>query len=189
METVWAFLVHGGFHIRVGFVYGPFIAIYGIAAVLLTVFSYKVHNAKGIWIFLSSLIICSVFEYFCSYIQEVIFGTISWDYSNVIFNINGRVNIFHSIMWGLLGLIWVKIVYPPISILIEKIPNRIGTPSVRCLIVFFIFDTVVSHAAVLRWNERIDGITPQNTFDNYIDERFTDERMTFTFPNMIDVEK
>ena len=41
---------------------------------------------KGI-VFISSMILGGITEYLCSYIQEKAFGTISWDYSDWIFNI------------------------------------------------------------------------------------------------------
>ena len=41
-------------------------------------------------IFLITMILGGITEYVCSYIQEKVFGTISWDYSYLIFNIKSN---------------------------------------------------------------------------------------------------
>ena len=45
-----------------------------------------------------------------SYFQELLFGTISWDYSNLWFNINGRTSLLHCTYWGIGGVLFMKYV-------------------------------------------------------------------------------
>ena len=45
----------------------------------------------------------------------MLFGTVSWDYSGTPFNIDGRTNLMFALIWGTLGLIWIKEIYPAMS--------------------------------------------------------------------------
>ena len=126
----------------------------------------------------------SVVEYACSFFQEMLFGSTSWDYSSVPLNINGRICLLYSIFWGFLGVFWIKSIYPRFSVWVLKIPNRIGKILVWILLVFMIFNSIVSALAVYRWSERIDGKEASNTIESVLDERFTDERMERIYPNM-----
>ena len=44
--------------------------------------------------------------------MEVLFGAVAWNYEGTFGSINGRTNFVFGVMWGLLGLIWVRTVLP-----------------------------------------------------------------------------
>ncbi len=99
IEMLWCLVSRGYIESRAGLVYGPFNLLYGFGAVVLTVTLYKFRN-RGAWIsFLGGIIVGSVVEYVCSWGQELVFGTRSWDYSKMPFNINGRICLLYSIFW------------------------------------------------------------------------------------------
>ena len=123
-------------------------------------------------------------EYGCSWVQELMFGTRSWDYSNMPFNINGRICLLYSVFWGILGVFWIKTLYPRISRLILKIPNKIGKIVTWVITVFMVINIAVSGVAVMRWGQRVRGAEPSNEFWEFIDERFPDERMERIYANM-----
>ena len=184
IEVIWCFLRHGYIESRAGLVYGPFNILYGIGAVVLTVSLYKFRN-RGAWLsFLGGFLVGSVFEYLCSLFQEIVFGSRSWDYSNVPFNINGRVCLLYSLFWGLLGVFWIKKLYPLVANLILHIPNIIGKIITWVLVVFFIINIAMSCISVGRWALRNKGVPPSNVFWEKIDERFPDERMQKIYANM-----
>lgn len=189
LETIWAFLIDGNFQIRVGMVYGPFIPVYGGGAVFLTVALYKLYKLSDTLVFIISAVVGASFEYFCSWFQETMFGTVSWDYTGTLLNIDGRTNLMYGMIWGFLGLVWLRYLYPWVSKLVERIPKKIGGAVTVALIIFMLFNSAVSMAAVARWQQRLDGVAPQNKYDDYLDENFDNERMEFLFPNMKEVEK
>ena len=119
----------------------------------------------------------SVVEYICSWGQELIFGSRSWDYSHMSFNINGRICLLYSVFWGFPGMLWIKNIYPRMAKLILKIPNRIGKIVTWILVVFFVFHALMSCVSMYRWSQRLDGAAPFNAFWEFIDERFPNERM------------
>ena len=184
IEMLWCLITNGYIESRSGLVYGPFNLLYGVGAVALTVCLYRFRN-RGAWIsFLGGMIVGSAVEYICSFGQELIFGSRSWDYSHLPFNINGRICLLYSVFWGLLGVLWIKNLYPRMAELILKIPNRIGKICTWILVVFFVFNGFMSSVSIYRWSQRIEGSAPSNSFWEFIDTRFPDERMEKIFANM-----
>ncbi len=184
VELLWCLLRNGHLESRSGLVYGPFNLLYGAGAVALTGCLYKFRN-NGAWVsFLGGMLVGSVVEYACSWGQEMLFGSRSWDYSNVPFNLNGRICLLYSIFWGFLGVWWIKDMYPRMAKWILKIPNTVGKTLTWCLTAFFIFNSVVSLAAVGRWSERVEGLAPSNVVEEFLDERFHDARMERIYANM-----
>ncbi len=111
-------ILSGNFSIRQGLLHEPLIPVYG-AGLLLYYFMFsninferKNKTLKYITIFLASFFLGGLTEYMFSFIQEKVFGTISWDYSHMAFNLNGRTSLFHSTVWGVLGLIVYLYIYP-----------------------------------------------------------------------------
>ena len=188
METVWALIFEGHFEMRVGMVYGPFIPVYGGGACFLTVALYKLYKMSDTLIFVISAVVGASFEYFCSWFQETMFGTVSWDYSDTPFNLNGRTNLMFALIWGFLGLVWVRYLYPFAAKLIEKIPRKTGSIITLALVVFMILDTFMTISAVIRWQSRIDNNPPAHALDVYLDKHFGDEKMEFLFPHMTNID-
>ena len=184
LETIWAFCVDGHFEMRVGMVYGPFIPVYGGGACFLTAALYKLYKLNDTLVFVISAFVGAGFEYFCSWLQEQMFGTVSWDYSDTPFNLDGRTNLMYALIWGFLGLVWVRYLYPWTAKLIEKIPKRAGAIITTFLIVFMAFNGFMSVTATARWTQRTEGVPALNSFEEYLDEKFDNEKMEFLFPGM-----
>ena len=97
VETLWCYVRWGKIESRKGLIYGPFTPIYGFGGVLLTLALYKVRKKNGFFVFVFSAVIGAAFEFVCSWLQEVAFGTISWDYSGSKLNLAGRINFQYAI--------------------------------------------------------------------------------------------
>ncbi|MDO4555592.1 MAG: putative ABC transporter permease [Lachnospiraceae bacterium] len=184
VELLWCLFTHGYLESRSGVVYGPFNPLYGAGAVVLTLCLYDLRNRSSWLSFLNGMVVGSVVEYACSWAQETAFGSRSWDYSHMPFNLNGRICLLYSIFWGILGVLWIKKVYPRMAELILKIPNHSGKILTWALTLFFVFNCVMSLAAVFRWSERASNLEPSNSFEVFLDERFPDERLEKIYANM-----
>lgn len=114
---------------------------------------YKFRNSPWWKIFLVSFVVGTVTEYICSLGQELVFGSVAWDYSNVPLNINGRVCLLYSIFWGILGIAWIKLIYPPMAKLIGKLPIKLGKVLTWAFIIFFIFDAILSASPHCVWTK------------------------------------
>ena len=188
IERLWALIRYGVLEPRVGLVYGPFNLVYGLGAWALTEALYPLRNRSRMFSFLGGMIIGSAVEYGCSLFQELVFGSVSWDYSNRPFNLHGRICLLYSVYWGVLGIIWIKELYPRVAQLILRIPNRVGKPLTLVLAVFMIFNTLMTGACVLRWTHRRQGCVAENRFEEYLDVHYGDARMEALFSNLEFVE-
>lgn len=168
--------------LRRSVIYGPLNFVYGLGGAIMVYFLVPKKDSMLKVFFLGALL-GGALEYSVSYLQEVCFGTVSWDYSNRFLNINGRTTIPYMIFWGLLGVIIVYKLYPFISNLIQKIPIRIGNILVKILLVFIILDTIISLTAVVRQNLRHKNIKPYTFIGEICDKYYTDEFLKKYYPN------
>lgn len=122
IETFYCGLVNGQWMNRSSMLYGPFSFVWGIGAVVLTVALQGLAEKNDRFVFLAGFVIGGVYEYMCSVFTELVFGTVFWDYSDMPLNIGGRTNVLFCFFWGVLAMVWIKIVFPPMSRGIEKIP-------------------------------------------------------------------
>lgn len=182
-EITVVFFQKGHFELRQGLIYGPFIPVYGIGAMLYYVVLNKIKLKNKLQIFLITMLLGGLTEYLCSFMQEKLFGTISWDYSYLPFNINGRTSLLHCIYWGIGGILYVTYIEP----LIEKMREKINKNSIRIitiiLAIFMIFDITISWMAAERQIERKSNIEPENTIDLFFDEYYPDEYIDRIFNN------
>lgn len=185
LEMLWCLFRNGYIESRAGMVYGPFNPLYGCGAVFLTVTLYRFRNKSGWYSFLGGMLVGSVLEYVCSWGQELVIGSRSWDYSNIPFNLNGRICLLYSVFWGILGVVWIKNLYPRIARWILKIPNKFGKIFTWVFLAFFIINGFMSMVSMIRWSQRTAGVAPSNVFWEVIDQRFPDERMERIYANMV----
>ena len=185
VELLWCFLRNGHFESRAGLVYGPFNLLYGVGATLLTVFLYRYRN-RGRWLsFLVGMAVGSAVEYATSWAQETFLGSRSWDYSDMPYNLNGRICLLYSVFWGILGIFWLKNLYPRMAEAIIRIPEKWGKILTWALFAFFVFDALVSLFAVMRWHARVTGTAMPGVFWNLFDLRFPDGRMQKIYANLV----
>lgn len=189
VETLWCFIRHGHIESRKSLVYGPLSVAYGMGGVLLTLVLNHMRSAVGWQVFLAAFLVGTAAEYICSLGQEIVFGSVAWDYSSLPLNINGRVCLLYSLFWGVLGVGWVKLVLPLVDKAAAVMPARLDNVLVWAFVAFFVFDSVLSAGAALRMNEREKGKPAENQIEIFLDSHFSDERMHKIYANSRDVEK
>lgn len=106
--------------INSGFLFGPFCPIYGFGAIIMYLFLDDVSN-KPIITFCLGFVVLSVWEYVAGLFLEKVFNTKYWDYSNNKFNLQGRVCLLNSVFWGILGMVFIDVLNPIVTSLIEAI--------------------------------------------------------------------
>ncbi|MBQ3408986.1 MAG: putative ABC transporter permease [Clostridia bacterium] len=108
--------VTNGIFVNRGFLHLPLLPIYGFGAVVVTIIFRK--NQDNV--FIKSAIIVSILEYLTSVILEKIYGFRWWDYSKNPWNINGRICLLNSLMFGLGGYAIAKFISPYLNIKLNK---------------------------------------------------------------------
>ena len=185
LEGLWCILKRGHWENHSATVFGPFCVIYGfgmVAFYLLSLFT----NRKNLFIqLILSGLVGSGLEYIASLFQEKLFGSTSWDYSGHAFNLGGRISLKMTVVWGLLGVAFVRFVFPLIERLMPlseyKAVNVLGI----IMAVFMAINLLVSSAAVSRWQSRTFGVEPKNRIEKRIDKVYCDEKMKKLYPNMV----
>ncbi len=151
METFYS-LYELGYFTKRGFLYGPLCPIYGCGALILILFFSK-YKGKNIKLFLYAAIIFSIFEYAVSYGMDALFAAKWWDYSNEFFNLNGRISIFYSFVWGIAAILFINNIYPffkkKLNIILSKIPYKVQICILYFLSSILLLDYVLSFARYL----------------------------------------
>lgn len=192
LETIWCVIKNKRLESRKGLIYGYYIPIYGIATVLI---SLVVENfdVKNMWlIVLITFIVCFIVEYLSSVFQERCFGMKSWDYSKMVLNINGRVNIIYLLAWSFLGILWAKyygIILKSIFVVLAKF--RILNIVFWLYMLYMILNCIMSIIACTRQKMRKMNIKPNNKLELWIDNHYNDEFMKKIYANatFVDLKK
>ncbi len=188
LEVVYSFIESKKFVNR-GFLIGPMCPIYGLGCVLIYIFL-KDYSSDPIVLMVMAMILCSVLEYFASYILEKIFNVRWWDYNNMKFNINGRICLEMSIPFGILGLIVVDVLLPfVLKILTFLSPTLIYTLTI-ILMILFIIDIIFSLNVIIKFKNSAVKISKDSTqeikvfFKNNYTKNFKQlKRLIDSFPN------
>ncbi len=184
IETVFCRFSAGVWMSRSSVIYGWFSIVWGFGAVLLTVILQKLTDRDDRHVFLAGCILGGVYEYLCSVFTELVFGTKFWDYSDMPFNIGGRTNLLFCIFWGILSVVWVKICYPALSRLIEKMPPVPAKVATWGVIVLMLCDAVLSGAVMARYVARHSQDPADNAVEAFLDINYPDEMVEKVWPNM-----
>lgn len=187
-ETIFCRITAGVWMSRSSLVWGPFSIVWGFAIAAVTDLLYKYKDRSDRFLFLMGTALGGAYEYLCSVLSEMVFGTVFWDYSEIPFNLGGRINLLYCFFWGFAAVAWFKIFYPVISGWIEKLPICAGRILTWVIVVFMCCNMAVSTMALIRSNERSHGIPATQSWQQTMDEWFPDERMEKIYPNAIKVE-
>ena len=158
IETIFGLLTKGVLESRKSFLYGPFCSIYGLGAVLmiLPLQKYKKNNYT---LFFAGFFIGSIIEYMVSLVGELIFHIKWWDYSDQMFNINGRICVLFSLFWGLLAIYLMLDINPRIDKFIDFVKSKIPANYMKTVIIFSIlflsFDLGITVYALQMFSVRI----------------------------------
>ena len=99
LEGIWRVIRTGAWENHAATVWGPFCIIYGFGAAALYWISGQASDLP-IWAqFLLYALIGAAVEYLGSWGQELVFGSVSWDYSDRLLNINGRICLSMTLVW------------------------------------------------------------------------------------------
>ncbi|RBP97968.1 hypothetical protein CRD60_04395 [Bifidobacterium aemilianum] len=184
VETVYHLLVYGEFQDRAGLLWGPFSPIYGCGALLLTVFLNRLWRSNPLLIFCASAVIGGAFEYFVSWFMEVAFGIVAWDYTGHWLSIDGRTSGLYMFFWGLLGVLWIKIILPRLLWLINLIPWQVRYSLTAVFLLLMLVDVVMTLMALDCWYGRLSGGPQDSPVTRFFGHYFSNDYMQSRFQTM-----
>lgn len=183
-ETLFMLLTRGELQNRSGVLYGSFSLVWGLGAVLFTLCLRRMEGRPGPLIFLTGAVAGAVYEYACSWVQEVLFGACFWDYSHLPLSLNGRVNLLFSAFWGIAAVVWVRWLFPALLRLIAHIPADMGRPLTALVAVIMAFNVLITSAALMRMDARQRDLPAANAVEVFLDRHFTDRRLHAAFSTL-----
>lgn len=185
LEGLWCMIERGAWESHSATIWGPFCVIYGFGAAAIYLFA-AVLKGKGRLIqFVLFSIAGTLVEYFGSLFQEIVYHSATWDYSDHFMNLDGRVSLPMSLIWGALGIVLARYVFPPFVRLLEKMEGRFWSFACIALSVFMAVNLLLSSSAIIRWRDRATNHFPAaNVFEQYLDETFNNDFMKKTYPRM-----
>jgi len=140
-----------------GFLVGPYCPIYGIGGIGIVIYLTQ-YKDNVLTVFILGLVICSVLEYFTSYIMEKLFKARWWDYSDKKYNLNGRICGSNSLLFGLISILVIYFVQPTLEkVLISFNPRLLLVLNIIALVIFCI-DNIISFNVASKFRETVTSI-------------------------------
>ncbi|MDY2777224.1 MAG: putative ABC transporter permease [Collinsella sp.] len=195
LEVVWHMVVvdPGVYQDRAGLLFGPFSPIYGFGALLMTVALNRFYDRGFLLIFLSSAFIGAAFEVATSWFMQKAFGAVAWDYPPVMFGgipdpismlCDGRTSTPFAIMWGFLGVIWIRFLLPRLLRIINLIPWQMRYSLTAVCSALMLVNGIMTLQSLDCWFERVSGIQPTSAVELFYAEHFGDQYMEDRFQSM-----
>ena len=201
IETIFGILTKGVLKSRKSFIIGPFCSIYGLGAVIM-ILALQKFKKNNYTLFFGGFLVGSIIEYVVSLIGETIFHVVWWDYSDMAFNINGRICVAFSMFWGILAIYLITHFNPKVDKFLEKFSYKQLKKAVIIIMIFLMIDMVITGIGLkvffvrLVSENKVQLNIEEKYIDKYIeqyknmpmkslvDKIFSNKEMLKTFPNL-----
>jgi len=184
-ETIYCRLTAGIWMSRSSVVWGPFSIVWGLGIAAATLFLHRYRNKSDAFLFAVGTFLGGAYEYICSVFTELVFGKVFWDYSTYPLNLGGRINLLYCFFWGIAAVVWMKLLYPKISGLIEKVPMKSGKIITWVCVIFMSFNMLVSGLALVRSTERANDVPAESAWQQLMDTYYDDATLQRIYPNAV----
>lgn len=191
IETLYCFFRFGYFINRSSVIYGPFSIVWGVGCILMSYYAHflnrytsLIKNRKYFLIAILGGLLGSLHEFLTSLFSELFIGVIHWNYSDMPFNLHGRINLLFSIYWCFLSLIWVIFIWPKLNKTFEKIPWHILKTFSFIMAIALILDIYISTSALLRYSKRNEGYPAKTSYSEFLDTHYPDIVIDYCYPGI-----
>lgn len=122
-----------------GFLYGPWLPVYGVGAVLLllSLSPVKKHPAA---VFLLSALIGTGVELAVGWLLDTVWDLQYWDYSGYPLNYRGYICLWSALGFGVAGVLWVCVLSGLITRLWLRLPSSVRRGINTLLVLLFLTD-------------------------------------------------
>lgn len=126
-----------------GTLFGPWLPLYGTGAVLLYFLLNRFRKMPFV-VFMGSFVFCTIIEYGTGYYLETTKDLTWWTYKNIPFNIDGRVCLLSSIVFGLAGVLLIYFIAPKLRKIYDKLNYKTIAIIILLLMAIFTLDFIYS---------------------------------------------
>lgn len=157
-ETVYCSIGQRKLCEKRGFLNGFLCPIYGHGA-LLVLCALRGGCANPALTFLLGMLLTSAVEYVTSYVMERLFHMRWWDYSHYRFQLNGRVCLLNSTLFGLACVFLCHFAHPRAMALIDALIRRgSAIPLALLTFVIYVVDIVISVRSAIQIGSRLEKL-------------------------------
>ncbi len=189
LEGIWCVLRLGHWESHSSTVWGPFCIVYGLGAVAMHCLSVWMHGKNQPIRFCAFALAGTAVEFVSGVFQEICFGTYSWDYSHMYLSIGGKISLGMTLLWGFLGLVFMRWVFPFLTKLLSFAMGKGWQIACKVCTLLMCINLLVTGAVLARWESRNQGSLPSNFVEQAIDRHWDDNWMQKRYPNMRFVEE
>ncbi len=135
-------------YINRGFLKGPYIPIYGLSCltIILSIGIFNTFNSDNLFIILIQILyislISAIWEYSTSWGLEQLFKTRWWDYSYRKYNLNGRISLDYTILFGIGGYLLWRFINPVFENLYNSLSPNILMIFLTLFYTIFLIDNI-----------------------------------------------
>lgn len=134
-----------------GFLCGPYCPIYGVGS-LFILFCLLKFESDPVIVFILGALITTCLEYFTGFVLEKIFHNKWWDYTGYIANLNGRVCLQNTLLFGFGSLVIIYVTQPTINKILESLSPLLLNIITYTIFVIFLIDCIYS--CIIAYNLR-----------------------------------
>ncbi len=177
-----------------GFLIGPICPIYGTGALLLSFILREPENPFVI--FCVAVVGSAVLEYVVSYLMEKLFRVRWWDYTNRVFNINGRICVESVVSFGVIGVLILNVINPWLLSILGSLPSNFLIAFAVIIFCWLICDIALSLWLILGVRVTVGTMQPdateeitQNIQEVLMNKGKLNRRLAKAFPNQTPSKK
>lgn len=141
--------------VNAGFLFGPFIPIYGFGALAAIILEYYLSAWHLIFRFIMLGVALTLFEYLVGFFAEKIFKLKLWDYSENKLNLHGRICLHFSLIWTVLAMTFVMFIHPEALNRVRLMDNAYIKTAALLFLIYLTADYSFSVASLSAFRNRI----------------------------------
>lgn len=131
-----------------GFLNGPLCPIYGFGMMLILLALDPLKN-NIVLLFVGAVLLTSGLEFLTGWVLKNLFHLTWWDYSKRPFNLGGYICLEFSLMWGVGGVIIVKLIQPLVQQFVQSIPYVVSLIFLAIFIIILLLDFMATVATLI----------------------------------------
>lgn len=173
-----------------GFLNGPACPIYGFGMVgLLAVLGPWQRSIPAV--FVTAAVLATLVELIAGYLLFRLFHTRWWDYTQFRGNLGGFICPRFTLLWGLGGIVMVRLVHPPVAAAVTAIPPTVLAVADGVLTVGFAVDVGISFAQAAGLERRLRRLKDFSAAMRRLSDAMTEAIGTraMTFDTLLDEQK
>lgn len=140
-----------------GFLRGPFCPIYGLGAISCLVFLAPLQSNMLLFIPVT-MFVATALEYLISWFFDSVFHVTLWSYSHKKFNYKGRICLDFTLLWGVIGFVFVTWIHPTVDQFVGQFPPRHIHIAAGAMTTIIMIDLITSVAEAAVSTERLERL-------------------------------